>query len=604
MGSLSLTSISIAPKGTARFSDVKHDNILFKKRRDCVVCCQGGGNATKTSSGLSTILTERSPTLMGADHVTALMENTAVKDLVPYGGPAGPLVDMQDNDDGIGIVEFLRGKGFLITGATGFLAKVLIEKIIRTVPDVGKIYLLIKAKNKEAAMERLKNEIINTELFKCLQQKYGKSYEAFMLSKLVPVLGNVCEPNLGANENIADVIARDVDVIVNSAANTTFDERYDVALDVNTGGPSRLMSFAKKCKKLKLLLHISTAYVNGQRQGRIMEKPFCVGDSIARENFVLGTSETSALPILDVEEELKLVLESKHSFQDHELAQKMKELDWKVSFHSVQARKYGWQDTYVFTKAMGEMLIDNMRGEIPIVIIRPSVVESTYKEPFPGWIEGNRMMDPIILYYGKGQLSGFLVDPNGVLDVVPADMVVNTTLAAIAKHGAAGKTETNVYQIASSVVNPLVFQDLAELLHEHFNSSPCLDPKGRPIHVPTMKLFNSIDDFSSHVWRDAVHRIGLTSTANPNGKLSRKLENMCGKLVEQAKYLANLYQPYTFYCGRFDNSNTQRLMGCMSGEERRMFGFDVENIDWKEYISKVHIPGLRRHVMKGRGMCS
>ncbi|KAK3019405.1 hypothetical protein RJ639_004655, partial [Escallonia herrerae] len=573
MGSLSLTSISIAPKGTARFSDVKHDNILFKKRRDCVVCCQGGGNATKTSSVLSTILTERSPTLMGVDHVTALMENTAVKDLVPYGGPAGPLVDIQDNDEGIGIVEFLRGKGFLITGATGFLAKVLIEKIIRTVPDVGKIYLLIKAKNKEAAMERLKNEIINTELFKCLQQKYGKSYEAFMLSKLVPVVGNVCEPNIGANENIADVIARDVDIIVNSAANTTFDERYDIALDINTGGPSRLMSFAKKCKKLKLLLHISTAYVNGQRQGRIMEKAFCVGDSIARENFVLETSETSSLPILDVEEELK-------------------------------ARKYGWQDTYVFTKAMGEMLIDKMREEIPIVIIRPSVVESTYKEPFPGWIEGNRMMDPIVLYYGKGQLSGFLVDPNGVLDVVPADMVVNTTLAAIAKHGAAGKAGTNVYQIASSVVNPLVFQDLAELLHEHFNSSPCLDPKGRPIRVPTMKLFNSVDDFSSHVWRDAVHRIGLTSTANPNGKLSRKLENMCGKLVEQAKYLANLYEPYTFYGGRFDNSNTQRLMGCMSGEERKMFGFDVENIDWKEYISKVHIPGLRRHVMKGRGMCS
>ncbi|KAK3020337.1 hypothetical protein RJ639_045321, partial [Escallonia herrerae] len=573
MGSLSLTSISVAPKGTARSSDFKHDNILFKKRRDCVVCCQGGGNATKTSSGLSTILTERSPTLMGADHVTALMENTSVKDLVPYGGPAGPLVDIQDNDEGIGIVEFLRGKGFLITGATGFLAKVLIEKIIRTVPDVGKIYLLIKAKNKEAAMKRLKNEIINAELFKCLQQKYGKSYEAFMLGKLVPVLGNVCEPDLGANDNIADVIARDVDIIVNSAANTTFDERYDVALDINTGGPSRLMSFAKKCKKLKLLLHISTAYVNGQRQGRIMEKAFCVGDSIARENFVLGTSETSSLPILDVEEELK-------------------------------ARKYGWQDTYVFTKAMGEMLIDNMRGEIPIVIIRPSVVESTYKEPFPGWIEGNRMMDPIVLYYGKGQLSGFLVDPNGVLDVVPADMVANTTLAAIAKHGAAGKVGTNVYQIASSVVNPLVFQDLAELLHEHFNSSPCLDPKGRPIHVPTMKLFNSVDDFSSHVWRDAVHRIGLTSTANPNGKLSRKRENMCGKFVEQAKYLANLYEPYTFYGGRFDNSNTQRLMSCMSGEERRMFGFDVENIDWKEYISKVHIPGLRRHVMKGRGMCS
>ncbi|KAK1382668.1 hypothetical protein POM88_020403 [Heracleum sosnowskyi] len=138
------------------------------------------------------------------------------------------------------------------------LQSVLIEKILRTVPDVGKIYLLIKAKNKEAANERMKNEIINTELFKCLQQKHGKSYQAFMLSKLVPVVGNACDSNLGLDDDIETAIMHDVNIIVNSAANTTFDERYDVSLDINTGGPSRVMTFAKKCKKLKLFLQIST----------------------------------------------------------------------------------------------------------------------------------------------------------------------------------------------------------------------------------------------------------------------------------------------------------------------------------------------------------
>lgn len=56
----------------------------------------------------------------------------------------------------------------------------------------------------------------------------------------------------------------------------------------------------------------------------------------------------------------------------------------------IRAKKYGWQDTYVFTKAMGEMMIDSMREDIPVVIIRPSVIESTLKEPFPGWMEGIR----------------------------------------------------------------------------------------------------------------------------------------------------------------------------------------------------------------------
>ncbi|KAI3826368.1 hypothetical protein L1987_00415 [Smallanthus sonchifolius] len=597
MGTMSLgSSIAIQQKRAGNLAC--NYPWLLKKNTNCLMKCQSEGNGVR-NNGVSSILTKRSA-LVNVDPGTALLDTENLV-LAPNGNVNG-YNDAQNgsvmgvNDDGIGIINILKGKGFFVTGATGFLGKVFIEKILRTVPDVGKIYILIKAKNTDAAMERLKNEIINTELFKSLQQAYGKSYQSFMLSKLVPVIGNVCEPNLGLGEDTADLIAKDVDIIVNSAANTTFDERYDVALDTNTGGPSRLMSFAKKCKKLNLFLQVSTAYVNGQRQGRIMEKPFNVGETIARESLMYGNH----MPKLNVEDEIKMVLESKKSLGETALIQKLKELGLE------RAKLYGWQDTYVFTKAMGEMMIDKMRGDIPVVIIRPSVIESTYKEPFPGWMEGNRMMDPIVLYYGKGQLSGFLVDPNGVLDVVPADMVVNATMAAMSKHMASGKSEENyIYHIASSVVNPLVFKDLASLLYEHFNSSPCLDLKGRPVHVPIMQLCRSMEEFSAHIWKDAMTRSGLNSSASSNkGKFSLKLENICKKSVEQAKYLANIYEPYTFYSGRFDNSNTQKLFAMMSEEEKKTFGFDVGKIDWRDYISNVHIPGLRRHVMKGRGMCT
>ncbi|KAH9737692.1 Fatty acyl-CoA reductase 2 [Citrus sinensis] len=512
MGALFLNSLSVAPNKFVKAFENNCDLCLLRRKRS-IMHCQGGGKTTR-SSGVSSALKERSTVTDTAAGSLVLSPNgkghaeIVVQDLVPFGGQATSLVELQD---GIGIVKFLKAKNFFVTGATGFLAKVLIEKILRTVPDVGKIFVLIKAKNEEAAMERLKNEIINAELFKCLKQTYGKSYQAFMLSKLVPAVGNVCENNLGLEEDLADVIAKEVDVIVNSAANTTFDERYDIAIDINTRGPCRLMEFAKQCNKLKLFVQVST--------GKL-------------------------IPTLDVENEMKLAWESKEFSTDGEVAQKMKGLGLE------RARKYGWQDTYVFTKAMGEMVIDNKRGDIPVVIIRPSVIESTCKEPFPGWMEGNRMMDPIILYYGKGQLTGFLVDPNGILDVVPADMVVNATLAAIAHHGMIQKPDINVYQIASSVVNPLVFQDLARLLHEHYSASPCVDTEGRPIRVPSMKLFSSMEDFSAHLWRDAIQRSGLTSTANLNGKLPQKLETICRKSVEQAKHLANIYEPYTFYGGR------------------------------------------------------
>ncbi|KAF5207251.1 Fatty acyl-coa reductase [Thalictrum thalictroides] len=583
----------------------------WKKKNNMVCCMKNIIGSVTTSNGMSSVLTEISavPITVKKDHGSTLLdedsvalspngkaqEEIAVKGLESYVGTTASM-------EGIGIVKFLKGKRLLITGATGFVAKVLIEKILRTEPDVGKIFLLIKAKSKEAAMERLKNEIIDTELFKCLKQIHGNSFQAFMLSKLVPVVGNVCEQNLGMEINLIDEITSQIDIIVNSAASTTFDERYDLALDINTRGPLHLMSFAKRCTQLKLFLQVSTAYVNGERQGRLLEKPFSLGDSIAKEKTTSDCCPTKHLPMLDIEAEIKLAVNTKEeASQDDVVAQKMKELGL------ARARIYGWQDTYVFTKAMGEMVIDNMRDQIPVVIMRPSVIESTCREPFPGWMEGNRMMDPIILSYGKGQLTGFLVDPEGVLDVVPADMVVNAILAAMAKHGAAGEPGMNIYQIASSVVNPLVFQDLAKLLFEHFKSSPCIDSKGEPINVPKMKLFSSIDDFSSHMLTDTIQRLGRGSSAS-HEELSKRHEvvrrKSVEKSVEQAKYLANIYEPYTFYGGRFDNMNTQKLMEDMSEEEKKSFGFDVGSIDWNDYISNVHIPGLRKHVMKGRGMMS
>lgn len=45
-------------------------------------------------------------------------------------------------------------------------------------------------------------------------------------------------------------------------------------------------------------------------------------------------------------------------------------------------------------------------------------------------------------------------------------------------------------------------------------------------------------------------------------------------------------------------------MAEMTAEEKAQFHFDVRSIDWTDYITNVHIPGLRKHVMKGRGLAA
>ncbi|RCV46383.1 hypothetical protein SETIT_9G527200v2 [Setaria italica] len=548
-------------------------------KRAAVACCSSPGTAGSRPSSSSFPVRG-----LGGDSSEAGSTATS---------PAG-------HAGGIGIAEFLGAKNFLITGGTGFLAKVLIEKILRTNPDVGKIYVLIKAKDSEAALRRLQNEVVDTELFKCLQEIHGNDYSSFIARKLVPVVGDVREANIGIAPELADEIADQVDIIVNSAANTTFDERYDVAMDINTVGPFRIMSFAQRFRRLKLFLQVSTAYVNGQRQGLVLEKPFRMGDTIAKE---LGSSEHSST-VLDIEAEIKLAFDysRRRSVDSASFTQEMKDLGLE------RANLHGWQDTYVFTKAMGEMVINSMRGEVPVVTIRPSVIESTWRDPFPGWMEGNRMMDPVVLYYGKGQLSGFLADPEGVLDVVPADMVVNATLASMAKHGgtssssppaAAGPGGMHVYHVSSSTVNPLVFGELSRFLFQHFTRCPYSDAAGRPIPVPPMRLFDSMDQFAAYVETDALLR-----SEQQRRRLSQRARELCARSVEQAVHLGSIYQPYTFYGGRFDNGNTEALLAAMSVAEKARFHFDVRSVDWADYITNVHIPGLRKHVMKGRGVAA
>ncbi|XVF55952.1 hypothetical protein PTKIN_Ptkin06aG0077000 [Pterospermum kingtungense] len=229
--------------------------------------------------------------------------------------------------NGIGIEKFLQGKVLFITGATGFLAKVLVEKILRTSPDVSKMYLVMRAKNKEDAYRRLKTELLDAELFKCVKEKYGKYYEAFMMNKLVPVVGNVSQYDLGM-EDSANEMKKNVQIIVNSAAYTSFYPRYDDTLDINAMGPYHLMDFAKKCIKLELFVHISSvieffvpAYVNIPRTGIIMEQKLCLPNSMGKENLV---SESSSTVIL--ENERKLVSNCKKTCADNVIAEKLKEL--------------------------------------------------------------------------------------------------------------------------------------------------------------------------------------------------------------------------------------------------------------------------------------
>ncbi|OIW20697.1 hypothetical protein TanjilG_21030 [Lupinus angustifolius] len=179
------------------------------------------------------------------------------------------------------VSDFFRGKTILVTGATGFLAKVFVEKILRVQPDIKKLYLLVRASDPYLATQRLHNEVFKKDLFRVLQDKWGANFDSFISKKVVAVAGDVSRDMLGfIDVKLSEEMLKEINIIVNSAATTNLDERFDVAMGTNTVGAFNVLNFAKSCQKIEIILHVSTAYVCGQGEGLIAEEPIHMGQTL------------------------------------------------------------------------------------------------------------------------------------------------------------------------------------------------------------------------------------------------------------------------------------------------------------------------------------
>ncbi|XP_021767399.1 fatty acyl-CoA reductase 2-like [Chenopodium quinoa] len=394
-----------------------------------------------------------------------------------------------------------------------------------------------------------------------------------MKDKLVAVVGNITgHPCLGMDADLAGVIASQIDVIVNVAADTRWHARYDVLLDVNVRGVSRLLAFAMNCKKLLLLLHVSTAFVTRKAVGVVHENPIVMEKSKLRT--VNSNSDVPAE--LDIKAELKIVDDLLASgIQECKLPREMIKLGMR------RTKLHGYANAYILTKVMGEMIVSTMGDKLPTVIIRPSFIGNSLQEPFAGWIEKYRGMDPIILSYGEGQMQGILADPNGIIDIVPVDILANAIVVAIANHAISGKLGVHVYHLASSMVKPLQLQTLFKYCCNYFALHPFKDSKGDKIKVEEMDFYASLDEYI---------------LAGMNSKPSNE------KLYSHIVRIAAIYEPILMLRLRFNNMNTQNLFEAMFSEEKKIFNFDVNRIDWKDYFMNIQLRGLTKHILKKKNL--
>ncbi|URE25038.1 fatty acyl-CoA reductase [Musa troglodytarum] len=383
--------------------------------------------------------------------------------------------------ESIRIVEFFKNKSILVTGSTGFLAKIFVEKVLRVQPEVKKLFLLVRAGDATSANQ---------------------------------------------------------------------------------------------------------PYVAGEQSGLILEKKFLMGETLKGDSY------------LDIEAELSLADEKKRELRAEDAPEEAEKLAMK-ELGIRRAKLFGWPNTYVFTKAMGEMLLGHSRGDLPMVILRPTIITSVQSDPLPGWIEGTRTIDSVIIGYAKGKITCFFGDLDIIMDVVPGDMVVNAMMATMAAHS--GQQAEFIYHMGSSVRNPVTYDTLEHCHFRYFLANPRVGRDGSVMPMKRLRFIKSMVVFRVFMTLryklpfEVMHLVNLLSC----GRLARGY-NELNRKYKFVMHLVELYKPYVYFDGCFDDLNMERLRMAMKKDdaEARMFDFDPKHVDWEDYFCSIHIPGVMKYAFK------
>jgi HAD superfamily hydrolase (TIGR01490 family) len=504
-----------------------------------------------------------------------------------------------------GLNEAYRGKKVLLTGGTGFVGTALVEKALRSLPDLGRLYLLVRPSGSKSAAERFDKDVLGSTAFDGLRERLGEDFDERVWSKLRIVPGDVHAPSAGLGEEDLAELSREVDVVIHSAASVVFDAPLDAALDSNVDGTLGMLGLARGWERSPLFVHVSTCYTAGKRSGLVEEQtpgaytpngtPIDASREVASLREVVREIERASR-----EKSLadRFLSEARREVSGDAVDEKAEELrlEWAsqrlVERGNSRASELGWHDVYTFTKSLAERRVLAERGDLPVIILRPAIIESSHREPYPGWIQGTRMADPIIMAYGRGLLQEFPGDPESQVDVVPVDHVVNATLAV----GALRPESPEVFQVASGDRNPLKYREFYEHVRDYFTENPMRDSGGRPIQAPEW----SFPGRRAVETRLKAGLLGLSignklAARLPDGHVVADLRGRMTRAEKRARmnlYYSSIYGGYANVAATFSTRRTISLYHGLSEEDRREFPFDITELHWGSWLRETHLPAL------------
>jgi len=450
------------------------------------------------------------------------------------------------------VQQFYRNKVVFITGGTGFVGKVLLEKLLRST-DVRKIYLLIRAKRGHSAASRLET-LLTSRLFETMRAQ-GKEPGP----RVCAMHGDIDMPRLGLSDEDIRIFTSQVEVVLHCAATVRFDEKLSTAISMNVGAVSSLMALARQMTRLQALVHVSTAYAN------------CNRSHTAEEVYPAPAPPTKALNLLDT-------------------------LPTDVlDCNEVTGRLLGTGDrpnTYTFTKAIAEQLVHDEGEGLPVCIVRPSIVVSSWKEPVPGWVDNLNGPTGLFLIAGIGVMRTAVVIEEMLVDGVPVDTCANLTIVAgyeAHRAHASGEKGVKVYNHISGNDVPLTWGEIYNIAKGYLMKFPLEGivwfPDGTFQHSHVINRLHEmlLHELPAHLTDVAVRLFGGKPFA----------VRLCEKMTRGMRSL----EYFTTHQWSWSNKNTEELSNSLHPTDRETFFFRMEGLDWDSFI-KDYVLGTRQYVLK------
>ncbi|HEY1658634.1 MAG TPA: SDR family oxidoreductase [Candidatus Sulfotelmatobacter sp.] len=513
---------------------------------------------------------------------------------------------------GFSVRRALAGKHVMLIGVTGFIGKVWLANALMDLPEIGRIYLLIRKQKSNPAHRRFEKIIEESPVFDPLFEKYAPSFEDYLLDKVEVVEGDVTSPDLGLDADVARRIKNNLDLVVNSSGLTDFNPDLRDALTSNTDAAMNILQFIRDSHHAALL-HLSTCYVAGERDGRVPEKlipnytPHHVPDFDAEKELrslheVIAKAEAkseSAEMTADLRSQALIKEHAAKSLQGVALENQIRKnrIRWLKTYLTEEgtrrAKELGWPNTYTLTKSLAESLMVKRGTGLPIAIVRPAIVETSVTKPFLGWNEGINTSASLSYLLGTyfRQLPS---NEKKRLDIIPVDDVcAGMTLVAAAL---VERKNDDLYQLATSAANPCDMGrsiELTSLAHrKHYRAQEGLESwlRLRFDAIPVSKeRYQRLSAPAQKAIVKSIQRImsPLPLKKTPLVKAERNLERV-EKLIE-------LFEPFILLNEHdFAADNIEKLSHALVKEERKDFGYNAQRLDWWNYWINVHIPALRR----------